>query len=119
MQAPPSAGRKLLAPAQTDQVAVNITITADTGSIQNITTILSGAITNGAIQQALQQNGLSVTNVQNITVNVIDAPVPAQGPDPAHSPGHSSGVNSGVIAGITAGAVVAVCKPPLPFHTHM
>lgn len=58
------AGRKLLAQATTQSVAVNITITSPTGDVQNITTILAGAITNGAIQQALIANGLSVTNVQ-------------------------------------------------------
>ena len=43
---------------------MNITITAASGDVQNISTILAGAITNGTIQQALIANGLSVTNVQ-------------------------------------------------------
>ena len=98
-------------------MAVNITITANSGAIENITTILSGAITDGAIQQALQQNGLSVTNVQNITVNVITAPAaPAPGAVPGHPPSHSSGVTSGAIAGITAGAAVAVREPRCTCH---
>ena len=113
MQAP-GAARKLLASQQTDQVAVNITVTANTGSIENITIILSGAVTSGAIQQALQQNGLSVTNVQNITVNVISQPAaaPPGAPLGGQAPAHSrSSLNGGSIAGITAGAAVAVGAP--------